>query len=126
MGDLSFFIPFDRGGDYFKMTKTQKERIKQDILFAFSSSQNERVVTGIGSTLRNLLFENYNSSIQKRINNETNRIINTYFPEVVLRNVIFQVTPDSNLGSNILMIQISYSIKNVPNSEDTLKMAIGG
>ncbi len=126
MGDFQFKIPIEIGDNsFFAMTKTRKERIKQNLIFVFSTDLGERVVnSNIGSKFRKLLFENHSIDINKQLEVETNRIFNDYFPELVLNKTRIKVTENSELSSNYLLISIAYSFKNSEDT-DTLSLAIG-
>lgn len=125
MGDIQFKLPFQIGNNYFQMTETNKEKIKENLIFIFTTDIGERVVnSNIGSRFRRLLFEN-SSDINKKIENEINRIFSDYFPELILENVNFKIKENSKFTNNYLQIVLEYSIKNIEDSKEKLSLIIG-
>ncbi len=126
MGDIQFKMPMELGpSNFFLMTKTEKEKIKENIKFVFATDIGERVVnTKIGSNFRKILFETKNERTDKEIEDEVNRIFKDYFPNLTLRQLTFKVLPDNMLQTNVLSISVEYSINNIEDSSDKLSIAI--
>jgi len=126
MGDKTFILPIQLGeNNYFSMTKTEKEKIKENLKFIFSTDVGERVINSkIGSNFRKILFENQSSKIDKDIENEVNRIFKEYFPNLILEQLNFNILPNNALQTNVLSIVLEYSINNVEDSKDKLSLAI--
>jgi phage baseplate assembly protein W len=126
MGDKTFILPIQLGeNNYFSMTKTEKEKIKENLKFIFSTDIGERIINSkIGSNFRKILFENQSSKIDKDIENEVNRIFREYFPNLILEQLNFNILPNNALQTNVLSIVLEYSINNVEDSKDKLSLAI--
>jgi phage baseplate assembly protein W len=126
MGDIQYILPIQLGeNNYFSMTKTEKEKIKENLKFIFSTDVGERVINSkIGSNFRKILFENQSSKIDKDIENEVNRIFKEYFPNLILEQLNFNILPNNALQTNVLSIVLEYSINNVEDSKDKLSLAI--
>ncbi len=127
MGDIQFILPIQIGNNYyFQMTKTNREKTKENLKFVFTTDIGERVINShIGSNFRKMLFENQNIDINKQIEDEINRIFNTYFPELILNNVKFKIQEQTKLTDSQILISLEYSFKNIEDSKDKLSLVIG-
>jgi len=111
---IGISIPFNNTTGI-NTTYTTKDAIRSNILNLLLTNKRERILSDIGSNIRNQLFENIDN-----IDNIKGSIIDNiydYFPNIIITelNISFQ--------DNILNIYFSYFIKNT-NIQDTLQISI--
>ena len=108
------------------MTQTTLDSINQNVKMLFVTDEHERVInTAFGSRFRNILFENDSPNIRKKIIDESNRLFNTFLPNLQLDKLDFQVVADTDLVQNILKMRIQYSIKQLSGVKDSISLIIG-
>ena len=111
-----YYDPVD--GPY-RLNKTLRESIKQNVKNLFLTSKGERVMLpSFGVGLRALLFENFNSELANKIEIEAYRQVKKYMPFIKLENIVF-FTHDElpTLPLNALRMEIIYSIPNFGTSD---------
>jgi phage baseplate assembly protein W len=110
----------------FEMTSTTMETIKQNLVLFFATDEKERVVNcQLGSKFRSMLFEPDLNTIKIKVENETNRIFNTFFPNLKLLKMSVEFIDDSQLTQGALNISITYAIKNLEKFEQGFSVTIG-
>ena len=115
-----YYDPVD--GPY-RLNKTLRESIKQNVKNLFLTSKGERVMLpSFGVGLRAFLFENFNSELANKIEIEAYKQVGKYMPFIKLENISF-FTHDElpTLPLNALRMEIMYSIPNFGTS-DTITM----
>ena len=111
-----YYDPVD--GPY-RLNKTLRESIKQNVKNLFLTSKGERVMLpSFGVGLRAFLFENFNSEVANKIEIEGYRQVKRYMPFIKLENIVF-FTHDEvpTLSLNALRMEIIYSIPNFGTSD---------
>ena len=90
-------IPF-QGSAVFNSTYTTKDAIRSNLLNFFLTGKNERILNvDFGSGIRNFLFEGINEVTLEEVKLNIEADLNLYFPQVVIKQLTLQSTPDSNL-----------------------------
>lgn len=109
MGSLAVKLPLTRdSSDGFAMIKTFRTLTKQNFKMLLLTNPGERVMLPLyGVGMQQYLFENFTSSTFARIEAKIIEQVETYMPNVVITEIIFNQT---SIDSNVLEIKIAYSI----------------
>lgn len=100
-------IPFNAPGVFYS-TYTTKDQLKSNILNYFLTNRGERVFNPtFGSNIRNYLFEQLTNETYDGLEFMIQEDMKRYFPNVVVNKLEIFGFEDSN----ILQVNISYSIK---------------
>lgn len=103
-------ISFD-SADGFKMLKTYRDAVKQNLKMLVLTNPGERVMDpefGVG--VSTFLFSNFSEDVQSRLNKKINTQIQTYMPAIRVEEISFIILdPDTNSMS----FQIIYSIPDI-------------
>jgi phage baseplate assembly protein W len=96
-------------------TYTTREQTKANLINYLLTNRGERVFNPtFGADLRNLVFENIidvtTEELQERIQND----IKNYFPQVIVEEIRFDNTPDSNT----INFTLTYNILNFGITDD--------
>ena len=100
--------------DGFRLTKTIKEVVAQNLKMLMLTSPGERIMEptfGIG--LYNFLFENNTSLTQAKIRNSINRQVRKYMPFINIVSIKFGEAPNQegpDIDKNTLNIVVEYAI----------------
>ena len=90
-------LPFS-GRAVFNSTYETKDAIRNNLINFFLTGRNERVFNlSFGAGLRNLLFENITQDKIFEIRELILENLKSYFPRVIIRNLILESAPDQNL-----------------------------
>jgi len=71
-----------------------------------------------GSDIYNILFDNYNSEFDLKVERAIKDSVATWLPHVLINNIIIDSEPDNNL----VRISISFSIVTDPNAVESLTL----
>jgi len=98
----------------YRLNKTLRDAIKQNIKNLFLTSKGERVMLpSFGVGLRNFLFENFNSEVANKIERESYSQVKKYMPFINLKEITFTTRDElPTLPLNMLRMEIVYSISN--------------
>jgi phage baseplate assembly protein W len=104
---VGFGFPLN-GPAVFVPTFTTREQTKSNLINYLLTNRGERVFNPMfGADLRNLLFENVldrtTDELQERIQND----IKNYFPQVDIKEILFDNQPDRNTISFTLVYTIA-------------------
>ena len=103
---VGFGFPLN-GDAVFVPTYQTRDQIKANLVNYLLTNRGERVFNpNFGANLRNLLFENISDTTTKELEGRIQSDINTFFPEVQVKQVIFDNIPDSNTINFTLTYQI--------------------
>mgnify|MGYP000217790645 CR=1 FL=1 len=103
---VGFGFPLN-GPAVFVPTFTTREQTKSNLINYLLTNRGERVFNpNFGANLRNLLFENVSDTTTEELEGRIQSDINTFFPEVQVKQVIFNNIPDSNTINFTLTYQI--------------------
>ena len=84
-----------------------RDQIKANLVNYLLTNRGERVFNpNFGADLRNLLFENVSDTTTEDLRERIQNDINSFFPEVQVKQVIFNNIPDSNTINFTLTYQI--------------------
>ena len=111
---VGFGFPLN-GPAVFVPTYTTREQTKANLINYLLTNRGERVFNPtFGADLRNLVFENIidvtTEELQERIQND----IKNYFPQVIVEEIRFDNTPDSNT----INFTLTYNILNFVITDD--------
>ena len=111
---VGFGFPLN-GPAVFVPTYTTREQTKANLINYLLTNRGERVFNPtFGADLRNLVFENIidvtTEELQERIQND----IKNYFPQVIVEEIRFDNTPDSNT----INFTLTYNILNFGITDD--------
>ena len=109
MGSLAVKLPLTKdSNDGFIMIKTFRTLTKQNFKMLLLTNPGERVMLPLyGVGMQQYLFENFTSSTFARIEAKIIEQVETYMPNVVITEIVFNQT---SMDSNVLEIKIAYSI----------------
>ncbi len=103
---VGFGFPLN-GDAVFVPTYQTRDQIKANLVNYLLTNRGERVFNpNFGANLRNLLFENVSDTTTEELEGRIQSDINTFFPEVQVKQVIFDNIPDSNTINFTLTYQI--------------------
>ena len=128
MPGLSIKLPLQRDKeDGYKLTKTYKEMISQNLKHLILTIPGERVMDptfGVG--LKKYLFELNSPSVRGEIEARIKQQAEKYMPFIHIRNIRFsnkenQILPEENL--NFLAVSIEYYVKPL-DSQDVLDISV--
>ena len=91
----------------FNSTYETKDAIRTNLINYFLTGQGERYLNpSLGTTLRNLMFENINQDMVDRVKSTVQRGLGEYFPSVVPTDFQVLGTPDTNTVTLLLRYAI--------------------
>jgi phage baseplate assembly protein W len=103
---VGFGFPLN-GNAVFVPTYQTRDQIKANLVNYLLTNKGERVFNpNFGGDLRNLLFENVLDATVEDLRERIQNNINSFFPEVQVKQVIFDNIPDSNTINFTLTYQI--------------------
>ena len=103
---VGFGFPLN-GNAVFVPTYQTRDQIKANLVNYLLTNKGERVFNpNFGGDLRNLLFENVLNATVEDLRERIQNDINSFFPEVQVKQVIFDNIPDSNTINFTLTYQI--------------------
>tara|TARA_R100001463_G_scaffold134699_1_gene197143 strand:+ start:920 stop:1327 length:408 start_codon:yes stop_codon:yes gene_type:complete len=103
---VGFGFPLN-GDAVFVPTYQTRDQIKANLVNYLLTNRGERVFNpNFGADLRNLLFENVSDTTTEDLRERIQNDINSFFPEVQVKQVIFDNIPDSNTINFTLTYQI--------------------
>ena len=103
---VGFGFPLN-GDAVFVPTYQTRDQIKANLVNYLLTNRGERVFNpNFGADLRNLLFENVSDTTTEELRERIQNDINSFFPEVQVKQVIFDNIPDSNTINFTLTYQI--------------------
>tara|TARA_B100001093_G_C26212697_1_gene752713 strand:- start:189 stop:596 length:408 start_codon:yes stop_codon:yes gene_type:complete len=103
---VGFGFPLN-GDAVFVPTFQTRDQIKANLVNYLLTNRGERVFNpNFGADLRNLLFENILDTTTEDLRERIQNDINSFFPEVQVKQVIFDNIPDSNTINFTLTYQI--------------------
>ena len=103
---VGFGFPLN-GDAVFVPTYQTRDQIKANLVNYLLTNRGERVFNpNFGANLRNLLFENISDTTTEELRERIQNDINSFFPEVQVKQVIFDNIPDSNTINFTLTYQI--------------------
>jgi phage baseplate assembly protein W len=107
-------LPFD-GRAVFHSTYTSKDATRNNLINFFLTGQNERVFnTRFGSGIRNLLFENITVESIDTTREIILQGLQTYFPQVEVRNL--QLIPEYD--QNLVNFELKYAVRETNISDE--------
>jgi phage baseplate assembly protein W len=109
-------LPFNAPG-VFRTVYTTKEQLKYNIINFLLTDNRERIFNPtFGANIRAKLFEQITQDTVDSLDTQIRAGIERYFPNVIITNLTFQVSPDTNT----LKIQFSYTINNTGESDNVI------
>ena len=103
---VGFGFPLN-GDAVFVPTYQTRDQIKANLVNYLLTNRGERLFNpNFGADLRNLLFENVSDTTTEDLRERIQNDINSFFPEVQVKQVIFNNIPDSNTINFTLTYQI--------------------
>ena len=103
---VGFGFPLN-GNAVFVPTYQTRDQIKANLVNYLLTNRGERVFNpNFGADLRNLLFENILDTTTEDLRERIQNDISLYFPEVQVRQIIFDNIPDSNTINFTLTYEI--------------------
>jgi len=103
---VGFGFPLN-GNAVFVPTYQTRDQIKANLVNYLLTNRGERVFNpNFGADLRNLLFENVLDTTTEDLRERIQNDISLYFPEVQVRQIIFNNIPDTNTINFTLIYKI--------------------
>ena len=110
--------------DGYRLNRTLKEVVKQNIKMLILTSPGERIMRptfGVG--LYNFLFELNTQMVRADINSRIRNQIKIYMPFVVIRSIEFSPEEGSDVDKNVLSLVLNYSVPSLKET-DVLRINI--
>ena len=112
MSSISVSLPLAiDSGDGFKMIKTIKSLVKQNLKMLLLTDPGERVMEpefGVGR--RRYLFLNFDQSVYAEIETNIKKQIATYMPIITIKRIVFDTSAQD---ANKLGFSLEYSLPNI-------------
>jgi phage baseplate assembly protein W len=103
---VGFGFPLN-GNAVFVPTYQTRDQIKANLVNYLLTNRGERVFNpNFGADLRNLLFENILDTTTEDLRERIQNDISLYFPEVQVRQIIFDNIPDTNTINFTLIYEV--------------------
>jgi len=103
---VGFGFPLN-GNAVFVPTYQTRDQIKANLVNYLLTNRGERVFNpNFGADLRNLLFENILDTTTEDLRERIQNDISLYFPEVQVRQIIFDNIPDINTINFTLIYEV--------------------
>ena len=103
---VGFGFPLN-GNAVFVPTYQTRDQIKANLVNYLLTNRGERVFNpNFGADLRNLLFENILDTTTEDLREKIQNDISLYFPEVQVRQIIFDNIPDTNTINFTLIYEV--------------------
>ena len=114
-------LPFSNAA-VFETVYNTKDQTKFNLINFLLTDPRERIFnSNFGAGIRSALFEQITTETTENLDIKIRSGLESYFPNIVVTELIFGASPDQN----ILTINLSYSIKNTRES-DTITLSING
>ena len=121
-------LTYDYSDGYYKLNKTYKEVISQNLKNLVLTSPGERIMDiNFGVGIYNLLFENYTEDLREDVSTRISEQISKYMPFISLvsvdvssgetQNKMFEEEP------NLMRVAITYFVSSL-NIEETLQISV--
>tara|TARA_R110002110_G_scaffold244956_3_gene461451 strand:- start:728 stop:1108 length:381 start_codon:yes stop_codon:yes gene_type:complete len=110
--------------DGYRLNRTLKEVVKQNIKMLILTSPGERIMRptfGVG--LYNFLFELNTQMVRADINSRIRNQIKIYMPFVVIRSIEFSPEEGFDVDKNVLSLVLNYSVPSLKET-DVLRINI--
>ena len=105
-------LPFN-GPGVFNSTYTTKDQVKSNLVNLLLTDVGERVMNpNFGCDLRKFLFEGITDANSETLINSLTDSISVFIPQITVRNIILDPSPDSN--SVNLTVNYILNISNTP------------
>ena len=105
-------LTYDPADGPYRLTKTLREAIKQNVKNLFLTNKGERVMMpSFGVGFREFLFENWTAGLASEIESAARTQVKIYLPFVKLNNLTFLTEEEStNISPNMVRVIVNYSI----------------
>ncbi len=120
--------PFVLDNGNLSATKTTLDAVKQNLFNLCSTERGERVMQpNLGVALKRFLFEPYQESIVEDIRIVITESINYWMPFLLINDINVQMN-ESSRGDfrNTMNITINFSLKQDPNTHESIQLSFGG
>ena len=120
-------IPYARGNDgFFEQTYSDLDRARINLVFLLQTVKGERpMMPTYGSDLQEILFEpNMELHSDDLFEDAVLEATNTWMPEIRIHSV--EVLRDNINYPNSTVLSIRFTVNNIPLSEQTTHVEIGG
>jgi len=120
--NIDFPFTDSKEGFYFKLTETDKDAIKSDLLHLLLTNKGERLyMPDFGSDLKKYIFEPNDGITHTKIKNNLNETIKRYIPNLVINEISF----DTNELEELIIVKLSYTVtENTFSSSDTIELIL--
>ena len=105
---------------YFEQTFTTLDTVKEDIVNLLLTRKGERPLQpNFGTDLAKVLFENIIDGIDTIIERIIQQAIDFWMPYVILEEIVIDTSPEV-VDLNKIKVQITFSVKQVPDRFETI------
>ena len=122
---LSLPLLLDNGTE--ASTKTTIDAVKQNLLNLCSTEAGERVMQpNLGVRLKRFLFEPFSQDLVEDIKVTLTESLNYWLPFIKVNNIHVQMSENqSGDFKNLMDISIHFSLKQSPNTQDSVQVTVG-
>ena len=100
-------LPFS-SPSVFNLTYTTKDALKSNLINFFLTEKGERFLNPtFGAGLRALLFEQMTVDTKEEVNYTVRTGINTWFPNVIVDNLVIETSPDTHTVTVLMNYSVS-------------------
>jgi phage baseplate assembly protein W len=112
-----------RGGQhgFFKSSSTLLEQTKTNLKNLLLTVKGERLAQPeFGSNIFNLLFENFEPGLEKKLEGSIKKTVAQWLPHVIIKTLIIDAQDDDNFVG----ISIGFSVTSDPSSTDSISLTL--
>ena len=112
---------------YFSSTTTTIDAVKTNIVNLLQTNQGERIMQPtLGLNLREYLFEPFTDDLELQIQNEISENLGFWLPFVNIVELNVNIDSEYDIGTNKILIDITFSISRDPNTLSSIQVEISG
>lgn len=115
-------LPIKSGqGGFFKTTSTLLEQTKTNLKNLLLTVKGERVAQPeFGSNIFNLLFENFEPGLEKKLEESIKSTVALWLPHVIIKTLIIDAQDDNNFVG----ITVGFAVRTDPNSTESISLTL--
>ena len=119
---IGVVLPIRKGQNgFFKQSSTLLEQTKSNLKNLLLTVKGERLAQPeFGSNIFNLLFENFEPGLEKKLEGSIKKTVAQWLPHVIIKTLIIDAQDDDNFVG----ISIGFSVTSDPNSTDSISLTL--
>ena len=115
-------LPIRSGqGGFFKTSSTLLEQTKTNLKNLLLTVKGERLAQPeFGSNIFNLLFENFEPGLEKKLEESIKSTVAQWLPHVIIKTLIIDAQDDENFVG----ISVGFAVRTDPNSTESISLTL--